>query len=184
MTDKRRIYPEELNREAVRLVSAQCDGVAAVARHLGRNARMRGRWKRAVEQTMHGAFPGHGRVSLEQEEVSRWREEHRRWRMAREIFKNALGFFASESKCDRPSSCRSRRPGRVRCGVRCGTSVGAALTPTPRDRRRRGGILMRWPGGPGGGRCTQRRGSVMGVGAGLRRSRLLAFRSDGTKHGG
>jgi transposase len=98
MTDKRRIYTEEFKREAVRLVSDQCYGVAEVARNLGLNASMLGRWKREVEQTMNGAFPGHGRVSLEQEEVSRLREENRRLRMEREILKKALGFFASESK--------------------------------------------------------------------------------------
>ena len=63
MTDKRRIYSEEFTREAVRLVTAQGDGVAAAARHLGLNARMLGRWTREVEQTMNGAFLGHGRVS-------------------------------------------------------------------------------------------------------------------------
>jgi transposase-like protein len=97
MTDKRHISTEECNREAVRLVTEQGDGVAEAARHLGLKARMRGRWTRAVEQTMPAAFPGHGRVLLDQEEVDRWREEHRRLRMAREMFKTALGFVASES---------------------------------------------------------------------------------------
>jgi transposase len=59
---------------------------------------MLGRWKREVEQTMNGAFPGNGRVSRDQEEVYRLREENRRLRMERDILKKALGFFASESK--------------------------------------------------------------------------------------
>jgi transposase len=98
MTDKRHIYTEEFKREAVRLVTDQGDGVAEAARHLGLNASMLGRWKRAVEQTMHAAFPGNGRVSLDQEAVYRLREENRRLRMAREMLKTALGFVASESK--------------------------------------------------------------------------------------
>ena len=44
-------------------------GVAAADRNLGLTARRLGRWKRAVEPTMNGAVPGHGRVSLDQEEV-------------------------------------------------------------------------------------------------------------------
>jgi len=98
MTDKRRIYTEEFKREAVRLVTEQGYGVAEVARNLGLNASMLGRWKREVEETMNGAFPGKGRVSLEPEELYRLREENRRLRIERDILKKALGFFASESK--------------------------------------------------------------------------------------
>jgi transposase len=98
MTDKRQIYTEEFKREAVRLITEQGYGVAEAARNLGLNASMLGRWKCAVEQTMNGAFPGNGRVSRDQEEVYRLREENRRLRMERDILKKALGFFASESK--------------------------------------------------------------------------------------
>jgi transposase len=98
MTDKRRMYTEEFKREAVCLVTDQGDGLAEAARNLGRNASIRGRWRRDVEQTMSGALPGHGRVSLEPEEVGRLREEKRRWGREPDIFKKALGFLASESK--------------------------------------------------------------------------------------
>jgi transposase len=98
MTDKRRIYTEEFKREAVRLVTEQGYGVAEAARHLGRNASRLGRWKRDVEETVHGAVPGKGRVSLEPEELYRLRGANKRLRIARDILKKALGFFASESK--------------------------------------------------------------------------------------
>ena len=58
MTDKRHISTAEFKRAAVRLVTDQGYGVAEAARHLGLKASMLGRWKREVEQTMHGAFPG------------------------------------------------------------------------------------------------------------------------------
>ena len=96
--EKRQSYTAEFKREAVRLVMAHGYGITEAARNLGINATMLGRWKREVEQTMNGALPGNGRVSLEQEEVSRLREENRRLRMERESLKKALGFFASESK--------------------------------------------------------------------------------------
>jgi transposase len=98
MTDQRHISTEAFNREAVRLGTDQGSGVAEAARNLGLHASRLGRWKRAVEQTMNGALPGHGRVSRDQEDVYRVREEHRRWRMERDMFKKARGFFASESK--------------------------------------------------------------------------------------
>jgi transposase len=98
MTDKRRPYTAEFKREAVRLVTDQGDAVTEAARNLGLNATMLGRWKREVEQTKNGAFPGNGRVSLDQEELHRLREENRRLRMERDILKKALGFVASESK--------------------------------------------------------------------------------------
>ena len=72
-------------------------GLAEAARHLGLQARMLGRWTREVEPTMNGARLGPGRGSLDPEEVYGLREEPRRWRMEREIFKKALGVFASES---------------------------------------------------------------------------------------
>ena len=97
MTDKRRIYTEAFTREAVRLVTDQGYGVAEAARHLGLNASMLGRWKREGEPTMTGAFPGNGRVALDQEEVYHLREENRRLRMERDILNKALGFFASAS---------------------------------------------------------------------------------------
>jgi transposase len=98
MPDKRRIYPEAFKREAVRLVTDQGSGVAEAARQRGLHASLLGRWQRAVEHTMHGACPGHGRGSLDQEAGYRLRAENRRLRMEREIFTKALGFFASESK--------------------------------------------------------------------------------------
>jgi transposase len=98
MTDKRRTYTAEFKREAVRLGTDQGDAVTEAARNLGLNATMLGRWKREVEQTKNGAFPGTGRVSLDQEALHRLRAENRRLRMARDILNKALGFVASESQ--------------------------------------------------------------------------------------
>ena len=43
------------------------------------------------------AFPGKGRMTLEQEEVQRLRGENRRLRIERDILKNATAFFTKES---------------------------------------------------------------------------------------
>ena len=56
---------------------------------------------------MNGAFPGKGRVSLEQEEVCQVR-------MARDILTKALGFVASESTEEMPAAAPGAMAG---CGM-------------------------------------------------------------------
>jgi transposase len=115
MPDKRRIYTEEFKREAVRLVTDQGYGMVEAARNLGLNASMLGRWKREVEQTMNGAFPGNGRVSLDQEEVHWVREENKRLRMERNILKKP---WASLPASRREICLHHAAPGDVAdCGV-------------------------------------------------------------------
>jgi transposase len=97
MAEKRQTYTAEFKREAVRLVTAQGYGVGEAARNLGIKATRLGRWKREHEAREDRAFPGKGRLSPEQEELHRLREEHRRLRMEREILKKAAAFFANES---------------------------------------------------------------------------------------
>jgi transposase len=67
MAEKRRNYGDAFTREAVRLVTEHGDRVSATARHVGINAHRLGRWKREVEVRPSAAFPGHGRVSPDQE---------------------------------------------------------------------------------------------------------------------
>jgi transposase len=58
---------------------------------------MLGRWTREPEAREDGAFPGNGRLALDQEELHRLRGANRRLRMAREMFKKAAACFANES---------------------------------------------------------------------------------------
>jgi transposase len=97
MAEKRRQYSEEFKREAMRLVTEQGYSVSETARNLGSNAHRLGRWKREGETRGRAAFPGHGRMASAQEELPRWRDEHTRLRMARDIVNKALGFCASGS---------------------------------------------------------------------------------------
>jgi transposase len=96
MAEKRQTYTAEFKREAVRLVTVHGYGVAEAARNLGLNATMLGRWKREQEAQEDRAFPGKGRLSADQEELHRLREENKRLRMEREILKKAAAFFANE----------------------------------------------------------------------------------------
>jgi transposase len=98
MIEKRQTYTAEFKCEAVRLVTDHGYSVAEAARNLGLNAQMLQRWKRELAARENGAFPGKGRLSPDQEEVHRLREDNKRLRMERDILKKALGFVASESK--------------------------------------------------------------------------------------
>jgi transposase len=98
MTEKRQTYTAEFKCEAVRLVTEHGYGVGEAARNLGLNANMLQRWKRELAARENGVFPGKGRLSRDQEELHRLREENKRLRMERDILKKALGFVASESK--------------------------------------------------------------------------------------
>jgi transposase len=56
------------------------------------------RWKRELTERANGAFSGKGPLSPEQEALHRLRDEVKRRRMDRDIFKKAAIFFAHESK--------------------------------------------------------------------------------------
>jgi transposase len=94
--EKRRSYTLEFKHEAVRLIADEGQRIAEVARNLGINATMLGRWKR--EALEGDAFPGKGRMKPMEEELHRLRRENRQLKMDREILKKAAAFFARESK--------------------------------------------------------------------------------------
>jgi transposase len=98
MPEKRKTYTAEFKHDAVRLVTEQGYGVSAAARNVGLNINMRRRWKRELRERANGALPGQGHLSSEQEALHRLRDEGKRLRMERDIFKKAASFFANESK--------------------------------------------------------------------------------------
>ena len=93
MQTKRKIYTAEFKREAVSLISDHGYGVSEAARNLGLHATMLRTWKRILEHQGENAFPGNGRLSPDQEELHRLRQENKRLRMEREILKKAALFF-------------------------------------------------------------------------------------------
>ena len=130
MAEKRRNYGDEFKREAVRLVTKHGYGVSETARNLGINAHMLGRCKREVEAQQSAAFPGNGRVSPDQKELQRLREDNKRLRMERDILKKALGYFASGSNRGMPLLPSIRTCGRFRSCARCSTSVAVGFMST------------------------------------------------------
>jgi transposase len=99
MTRRRRQFSAEFKQEAVRLV----DGgrtVSEVARSLDIRADLLRKWQRqfATAADPREAFPGHGRLSSQDEEVRRLRREVAVLREEREILKKATAFFARDSR--------------------------------------------------------------------------------------
>jgi transposase len=84
----RRKYSDEYKREAVALT--------AVAKDLGINAHMLGKWRTAIEQHGQEAFPGQGHAR--DEEMMQLKRELARVKKERDFLKEAAAFFAREQK--------------------------------------------------------------------------------------
>ncbi len=74
MTEERKTYRANFNREAVRLVAEQGYSMSKAARRLDINVNMLRRWKHQLEEQDSNAFPGKGRLLPEQEELRPLRE--------------------------------------------------------------------------------------------------------------
>jgi transposase len=98
MAQKRRQFTREYKLEAVRLVK-KGKSVANVAASLGVRPDMLRAWKRQVEGS-DGAekevFRGHGRVTNQEQELRRLRNELERVREERDFLKKAAAYFAKE----------------------------------------------------------------------------------------
>ena len=100
----RKQYSKEFKLDAVSLVNGQGYTRIEAARSLGINANMLGRWVKEFDQDEGQAFRGNGKLTAEQEEIRRLKEENRRLKMEKEILPGALGvkkatvFFAKETK--------------------------------------------------------------------------------------
>lgn len=86
-------YSREFKFEAVRLVQ-EGRRASEVAAELGINAEVLRRWKKDAETSGEKAFPGHGRVKSENEELVALRRENARLREERDFLKKAASYFA------------------------------------------------------------------------------------------
>ena len=97
MTTRKR-YSKEFKLDAISLVLEQGYTQAEAARSLEVNANMLGRWIKEHESADGQAFRGNGKLTPEQAEIRRLREENRRLKMEKEILKKATVFFAKETR--------------------------------------------------------------------------------------
>jgi len=97
MTTKKK-YSKEFKLDAISLVLEQGYSRAEAARSLGINANMMGRWIKEQATDDGQAFRGNGKLTSEQAEIRRLREENRRLKMEKDILKKATVFFAKETR--------------------------------------------------------------------------------------
>ena len=96
MSRKYKRYTKEFKVEAIRLAEAADKPVTEVARELGIRVNQIYKWKKGLEANTEDAFPGKGRQSGVQAEVTKLRKEVERLRLENEILKKAAAYFAKD----------------------------------------------------------------------------------------
>lgn len=92
----RRMFSREFKQEAVELVTKRGVSAAQASRDLGLHSTVLRRWVRAAADDGAAAFPGHGKLTPEQEELRTLRREVAKLKAEREILKKAAAYFAKD----------------------------------------------------------------------------------------
>lgn len=102
MGEKRRQFTREFKLEAVRLVTEEGRSTSQVARELGIRREMIRKWRQQAESRSGlggtDVFPGHGKLSSQDEEIRRLRRELEMARQENAFLKKAAAYFAKESR--------------------------------------------------------------------------------------
>lgn len=91
----RKTYTREFKLQAVGMMTTQGLSVSEVARQLGVSENCLRAWRDAAKQQGDSAFPGHGKLTAEQDELRRLRCEVQRLRAERDLLKKAAAYFAN-----------------------------------------------------------------------------------------
>jgi transposase len=94
----RKGYTPEFKREAVRLLETSGKSAAEIERDLDIGTGCLSRWKRKLAEDGEYAFPGHGRLTPEQERLRQLERENEILRQERDILKKAVAIFSDPSK--------------------------------------------------------------------------------------
>lgn len=97
---RRRKYDPEFKKQAVLLTAEPGRSVKEVAENLGISRELIYRWRRQMQDRGELAFPGHGKISLteEQERIRELEKKLRDTEMERDILKKAMAIFSRTSK--------------------------------------------------------------------------------------
>ena len=91
-------YPKEFKREAIRLSNLNDRTCVEVADELGIRVKLLYRWRREAREDGEEAFPGKGKQTPQEAELSKLKAENRRLRQEREILKKAMSIFADKER--------------------------------------------------------------------------------------
>ena len=89
-----RKFSKEFKIEAVRLLETSGKSAAQLERDLGIGKGNLTRWRRQFVKEGQDAFPGHGRLTPEQDELRRLKRENEILRQERDILKKAIAIFS------------------------------------------------------------------------------------------
>ena len=98
MKKTRRTYTSEFKLEAIRLSETSGKSDAQIEQDLGISSGCLSRWKQKFSEDGEYAFPGRGRLTLEQEHVRQLEREVKLLRQERDILKKAVAIFSHPSK--------------------------------------------------------------------------------------
>ncbi len=90
MTKTRKNYTCEFKFEAVRLLETSGRSASQIERGLGIGSGCLGRWEREFAAEGEHAFPGHGRLTPDQEHIRQLERENKVLRQERDILKKAV----------------------------------------------------------------------------------------------
>ena len=92
----RKRIDKEFKIEAVRLASEPGNTQTGIERDLGISQGIISRWKRELRKDGDQAFPGKGRLKLDDDEMRRLKRENERLRRERDILKKAVAIFSED----------------------------------------------------------------------------------------
>ena len=98
MKKPRKQYAREFKMEAVQLLETSGKSASELERELGLGKGNLWRWRKKFAADGEQAFPGHGRLTPEQEEVRRLKRELEITRQQRDILKKAVAIFSHPSQ--------------------------------------------------------------------------------------
>jgi transposase len=98
MKKERKQYTREFKLEAVRLLETSGKSASQLERELGLGKGNLGRWKKEFAADGADAFPGHGRLTPEQEQLRQLERENEILRQERDILKKAVAIFSHPSR--------------------------------------------------------------------------------------
>ena len=99
MSEKtRKSYSQEFKWEAVRLITEKGYSIVEASRNLGIEYSVLRRWKKQFTEDPQNAFPGKGRLKVDDEQLRRLQRELERVKEERDILKKALAYFAEDQK--------------------------------------------------------------------------------------
>ena len=97
MIRQKRTYSPEFKQEAIQLWQSSGKSATVIESELGITHGLLSRWKRKQDQNGQHAFPGKGRLMLEQEKMRQLEKENAILRQERDILKKAVAIFSVPS---------------------------------------------------------------------------------------